>query len=129
MALKCKPCKDRGRDHVAHRLVGDPPTPMCDSCFKGAPAPAEQTATKKEVRKMSKKVCGCGCGRTLRKDNKTGFIAGHKPGSKQSGRGRRRQNSADVATIGVTDETCIQIFAGLPLARKAALINKLPEMG
>ncbi|KKN46373.1 hypothetical protein LCGC14_0673490 [marine sediment metagenome] len=70
---------------------------------------------------MAKKECGCGCGRTLRKDNKTGFIAGHKPGSKQSGRGRRRQNSADVATIGVTDETCIQIFAGLTSEEVTAL--------
>ena len=78
---------------------------------------------------MAKKECGCGCGRTLRKDNKTGFMTDHKPGSKQNRRGRRRQNSADLMTIEVTDETCIQIFAGLPLAHKAALINKLSEVG
>jgi hypothetical protein len=32
----CKPCKDRGRICLAHRIVDG--TPMCDECFKGEPS-------------------------------------------------------------------------------------------
>jgi hypothetical protein len=34
-ARYCSPCKARGRERVATRIVGWPPEPFCDACYGG----------------------------------------------------------------------------------------------
>ncbi len=55
----CKPCKDRGRICLAHRIVDG--TPMCNECFAGKPSNGVRTELAAEV--LKKKEEGEAMGR------------------------------------------------------------------
>lgn len=139
----CQSCRDAGRKQPAHYIEDG--GGICRWCRSGEQHPAEK-AKQRDLEKLaagtvalevqmaapkSGRPCGCGCSRFLRKDNKTGFISGHKTGQqpKMRAQGGRTDGRTDgKLTIQATPELCDAIWAALPLPKKAAMVNKLSEL-
>jgi len=133
----CVPCKDRGRESVAMRVVGS--TPMCDPCWKGDapedkafPSHRPQVRTVKVVKEkpMSSRVCS-DCGDKLHGRTKGDVCRKCRGGSpasgpKRAGGGKRGPKSS--VTVTVTPEMFDTVWALLPVEKKAALLNKLSEV-
>ncbi len=139
---KCFLCKEAGRDQAAHRL--DSRGPVCQWHFSGEPHPEEAAARRDEEKlhdgrvkfqvkekPMSEKQCKQ-CGKKVNANNRSGVCTncqrkGVSPKA-NPGKAHGAHGAAGVITISATPELLDSIWASLAAEKKAALINKLPEV-
>ena len=145
----CRPCKDRRRISLAHRIVDG--TPMCNECFKGKPSNGVRAELAAEI--LKKKPEGNAMGKCKRgrdanhrghccvwrgfsapldsRERITRWVAPESSAAIKRGRQAKSngavRGSGQFVTLNATAELCDAIWNGLSLEKKAALLNRLAE--
>lgn len=106
---------------TATRYVGAKNIPMCDAHWR-----AIDTKKEKPMPKQERPKCKCGCGKPA---GPSSYARGHWQRGRKKANGRApKATAANERTSEISGSTVEAIFAALGPERKAALLNKLPEL-